>query len=65
MVIYENPLYDDLPPIQSKNQPFSSNEYAMLDDVLDDFISTKTFSNNLTTSMSKRLINMINVNGYK
>lgn len=63
-MIYVNPIYNDLSPIQSNNQPFSSHDYAMLDDV-DDFISTKTSSNNLTTSMSKILINMINVNGYE
>lgn len=37
----------------------------MLDDVLDDIISTKTSPNKLTTCMSKRLINMIDVNGYE
>lgn len=57
------PLYDDLPPIKSHNQSFSSHEYAMLDDSLGDFISTKTSSSNLKTS--NRLISMINLIDYK
>lgn len=65
MVIYKNPLYDDLPPIQFNNKPFSTDDYAMLDDVLDDFISPKTSLNDLTTSMPKIFINMINMNVYE
>lgn len=42
MVIYENPLYDDLPLIQSNNQLFSSDDFAMLDDFINDFISNKS-----------------------
>lgn len=45
MVVYNNPLYEDLSPFESKDNPFNRYDHAMLDDTLDDLMSLPTPSN--------------------
>lgn len=57
--VYNNSLYEEISPFESKDKPLNRYDHALLDDALDDFMSLSKSSKKNNTS--KRLINLINV----
>ncbi|GLJ44938.1 hypothetical protein SUGI_0946000 [Cryptomeria japonica] len=44
MVVFNDPLYEEISPSESKDKPFNRYDHALLDDALDDFVAPKKCS---------------------
>ncbi|GLJ49633.1 hypothetical protein SUGI_1053010 [Cryptomeria japonica] len=62
MVVFNNPLYEEMSPFESKDKPFNRYDHALLDDALDDFVA---LSKSLNKNKTSKLVNMINLNEHK
>lgn len=61
MVVFNNPLYEEMSPYESKDKPFNRYDHALLDDALDDFVA---LSKSLNKNKTSKLVNMINLNEH-
>ncbi|GLJ11025.1 hypothetical protein SUGI_0140700 [Cryptomeria japonica] len=62
MVVFNNPLYEEISPFEPKDKPFDSYDHTLLDDALDDFVA---LSKSLNKNKTSKLVNMINLNEHK